>query len=176
MLMSSRSAVSRHICSQPIRRRRSSSSRITPERGQAGGGHRCPCLTQAPARPALVFDAVDPALSNLSSAPDRSLLESARSMPWNAIPTASSLLNSKTLCWASQMGTGFQTCRLAWIWTGAPMSHTPLNNRASCWRRPRNSPKIGVPEDREWGGLLPQELSDWPGWLCFSHSISKGRA
>lgn len=31
MLMSSRSAVSRHICSQPRRRRRSSRSRITPE-------------------------------------------------------------------------------------------------------------------------------------------------
>lgn len=32
MLMSSRSAVRRHICSQPIRRRRSSSKRITPRR------------------------------------------------------------------------------------------------------------------------------------------------
>lgn len=37
MLMSSRSAVSRHICSQPRRRRRSSRSRITP--GCRGGGH-----------------------------------------------------------------------------------------------------------------------------------------
>lgn len=37
MLISSRSAVSRHICSQPRRRRRSSRSRITPE-GQ-GRGH-----------------------------------------------------------------------------------------------------------------------------------------
>lgn len=35
--MSSRSAVSRHICSQPRRRRRSSRSRITP--GCRGGGH-----------------------------------------------------------------------------------------------------------------------------------------
>lgn len=38
MLMSSRSAVSRHICSQPRRRRRSSRSRITPE--CEGKGHR----------------------------------------------------------------------------------------------------------------------------------------
>lgn len=60
MLISSRSAVNRHICSQPIRRRRSRSRRITPRR-ETGKG-------KSSLRP-LVSSRLDQQLSNIAAPP-----------------------------------------------------------------------------------------------------------